>query len=396
MSNNIPDISQLNAIVKETIDALEEGKAKIFEISEQAQNEYKELKAKLHLIQEKVQHIIKETELLEKKELERRKKLMLVSKNFNIYSEDDIKGAYEATKDLQIKLALKREQERQLILQRTDLEHQIIKIKDIIERSEYLTSHVAVAMEYLTGALFNIGNTLEDLQKKEILGVRVITAQEEERQRISRDIHDGPAQSLTNILIKCEICEKLFDIDLERAKEEIKDLKNLARDSLKELREIIFDLRPMSLDDFGLVPTLEQYTAKFQRDTQINVKLNLYSNEVEIDPVIEVAAFRIIQEALNNIKKHSQGTKCSIELSIENNKLVGTIKDNGIGFDLEEANKPKQNLKYDSGFGIYSMRQRAELLKGKVNIETEQGKGTAVKFEIPLCVGDNAIETEEE
>ncbi|HHW71003.1 MAG TPA: sensor histidine kinase [Clostridiales bacterium] len=396
MSNNIPDISQLNAIVKETIDALEEGKAKIFEISEQAQNEYKELKAKLHLIQEKVQHIIKETELLEKKELERRKKLMLVSKNFNIYSEDDIKGAYEATKDLQIKLALKREQERQLILQRTDLEHQIIKIKDIIERSEYLTSHVAVAMEYLTGALFNIGNTLEDLQKKEILGVRVITAQEEERQRISRDIHDGPAQSLTNILIKCEICEKLFDIDLERAKEEIKDLKNLARDSLKELREIIFDLRPMSLDDLGLVPTLEQYTAKFQRDTQINVKLNLYSNEVEIDPVIEVAAFRIIQEALNNIKKHSQGTKCSIELSIENNKLVGTIKDNGIGFDLEEANKPKQNLKYDSGFGIYSMRQRAELLKGKVNIETEQGKGTAVKFEIPLCVGDNAIETEEE
>src|SRR5690606_4519875 len=152
----------------------------------------------------------------------------------------------------------------------------------------------------------------------------------------------------------------------------------------------------MSLDDLGLVPTLEQYTAKFQRDTQINVKLNLYSNEVEIDPVIEVAAFRIIQEALNNIKKHSQGTKCSIELSIENNKLVGTIKDNGIGFDLEEANKPKQNLKYDSGFGIYSMRQRAELLKGKVNIETEQGKGTAVKFEIPLCVGDNAIETEEE
>src|SRR5690606_22428678 len=180
-------------------------------------------------------------------------------------SEEDIKGAYETTKDFQIKLALKREQERQLILQRTDLEHQIIKMKEIVKRSEYLASHVAVAMSYLTGALFDIGETLEELQKKEILGVKVITAQEEERQRISRDIHDGPAQSLTNIVIKCEICEKLFDIDLERAKEEIKDLKNLARDSLKELREIIFDLRPMSLDDLGLVPTLEQYTAKFQR-----------------------------------------------------------------------------------------------------------------------------------
>ena len=81
----------------------------------------------------------------------------------------------------------------------------------------------------------------------------------------------------------------------------------MARDSLKEIREIIFDLRPMSLDDLGLIPTLEQYTVKFQRDTQIDVTLELYSKELEIDSVIEVAAFRIIQEALNNIKKHSQG-----------------------------------------------------------------------------------------
>lgn len=388
MSNEILDISELNAVVEETIDALEEGKNKIFEISEQAQNEYKDLESKLHLIQDKVKTTIDETELLEKKEQKSRKKLMVVSKNFNIYSEEDIKGAYETTKDFQIKLALKREQERQLILQRTDLEHQIIKMKEIVKRSEYLASHVAVAMSYLTGALFDIGETLEELQKKEILGVKVITAQEEERQRISRDIHDGPAQSLTNIVIKCEICEKLFDIDAERTRREIKDLKKLARDSLKEIREIIFDLRPMSLDDLGLIPTLEQYTVKFQRDTQIDVTLELYSKELEIDSVIEVAAFRIIQEALNNIKKHSQGTQCNVELSIQDNRLVGTIRDNGVGFDMKELDKPKKSLKYDSGFGIYSMRQRAELLKGKVDIESKQGRGTTVRFEIPLCIDD--------
>ncbi len=394
MSDEILDVSELNAIVKESIESLEKGKTQIFEIFEQAQMEYKDLEEKLKLIHDKVQTTIEETEILEEMEKESRRHLMIVSKGFNIYSEEDIKHAYERTKDLQIKLALKREQERQLILQRTDLEQQIRKMREIVERSEYLASHVTVAMNYLTGALFNIGDTLEELQKKELLGVKVIMAQEEERQRISRDIHDGPAQSLTNIVIKCEICEKLFDIDEERTKREIRELKGLARESLKEIRGIIFDLRPMSLDDLGLIPTLEQYIAKFQRDTGIDVQLIARDKDMELDSVIEVAVFRIIQEALNNIKKHSKAHQCTIELNIKDDNLVGTISDNGVGFDMDEVESAKGTLKEESGFGIYSMRQRAELLKGRVNIRSKQGEGTDVKFEIPLYIDEDKVEEE--
>lgn len=394
MSDEILDVSELNAIVKESIESLEKGKTQIFEIFEQAQMEYKDLEEKLKLIHDKVQTTIEETEILEEMEKESRRHLMIVSKGFNIYSEEDIKHAYERTKDLQIKLALKREQERQLILQRTDLEQQIRKMREIVERSEYLASHVTVAMNYLTGALFNIGDTLEELQKKELLGVKVIMAQEEERQRISRDIHDGPAQSLTNIVIKCEICEKFFDIDEERTKREIRELKGLARESLKEIRGIIFDLRPMSLDDLGLIPTLEQYIAKFQRDTGIDVQLIARDKDMELDSVIEVAVFRIIQEALNNIKKHSKAHQCTIELNIKDDNLVGTISDNGVGFDMDEVESAKGTLKEESGFGIYSMRQRAELLKGRVNIRSKQGEGTDVKFEIPLYIDEDKVEEE--
>lgn len=394
MSNEMLSISELNNIVKKTISSLENGKAQIFEISEQALNEYENLDKKLNFIQDKVQKTIDETEVLEKIEKESRKELMLVSKNFHVYSEDDIKECYEAVKDIQVKLALKREQERQLILQRTELERQIRNMKEIVERSEYLASHVGAAMSYLTGSLYNISDTIEDLQKKELLGVKVIMAQEEERQRISRDIHDGPAQSLTNIVIKCEVCEKLFNVDSERTKKEIEELKSLARASLKEIREIIFDLRPMSLDDLGLIPTLEQYTTKFSRDTGIDIILDSYDREFSIDPITEVAVFRIVQEALNNIKKHSQASQCTIELAIKDELLVGKIIDNGTGFDIEKIKKPKQSLEYDSGFGIYSMKQRAELLKGKLDIESEQGGGTTIVLEVPLWNNEKVAKEE--
>ena len=322
---------------------------------------------------------------IEKIEKKYRQELMIVSKNFHIYSEDDIKETYEKVKDIQVKLAMKREQERHLIAQRAEIERQIRNMNEIVERSEYLASHVGVAMNYLSGSLYNISDTIEDLQKKESLAIKVIMAQEEERQRISRDIHDGPAQSLTNIAIKSEVCERLFDIDSDRTRKEVNQLKYLARDSLKEIREIIFNLRPMSLDDLGLIPTLEQYTAKFKKDTGIDVRFMPFEDDTIVDSIIEVAVFRIIQEALNNIKKHSKASSCSINLSIERGSLIAKVIDDGVGFNSEDIRKPDNNtVDIESGFGLYSMRQRADLLKGTLTIDSEKGVGTTVVLKIPL------------
>ncbi|WP_415918514.1 sensor histidine kinase [Xylanivirga thermophila] len=378
------DPSQLDQILKSTIDSLEKGKEQIFEIAEDSRNEWERLENNLKCVQEKVVRTIEETEKLEFLEQESRKHLMVVSKNFDQYSENDIKDAYETTRDLQIQLALKREQEQQYIQQRTEIELQIRRIKNTMERAEYLVGHVAAAMNYLSNTLINISDTLQDLQDKEMLGVKVIMAQEEERQRVARDIHDGLAQSLSNIVLRCEICEKLFTMDITRAGNEIKEIKQLVRDSLKEIRRIIFDLRPMSLDDLGLVHTLQQYVDNYSRESEIKVIVDCYDEEQHIDSVIEVAVFRIIQEALNNIQKYSQATRAIIKLVIQDNMLVGTIVDNGTGFDVPSVLKMRPQNAYEGGFGIIGMKQRAQLLKGKLDIESQPNKGTIITFEIPL------------
>ncbi len=308
---------------------------------------------------------------------------MIVSKNFRKYSEEDIRQAYDTTRDLQIKLALMREKEQQLVAQRTEIEMRMRRIKDTLERAEYLATHVAVAMSYLSSSLSNVSDTLEELQKKELLGMRIITAQEEERQRLARDIHDGPAQSMSNIILKCEICEKFLTVDVEKAKQQIAELKGLIKASLQEIRRIIFDLRPMSLDDLGLVPTLQRYSSNFTDETGIEVILDLYNPSNKLDTLIEIAVFRIIQEALNNIKKHSKATRAYINLQIDDDKLFGKVVDNGIGFDVSELNNLKKDVK-DGGFGIYSMRQRAELLKGELKIHSQPGKGTTLLLQIPI------------
>ncbi len=384
MSEEVFSPEQLDNIVKKTIDALENGKKQIFEISEGARHEWKELEDKFAQLQEKVKSTIEEVEQLSILEKESRHRLMIVSKNFKFYSEQDIKKAYETTRDIQIKLALKREQEQQLIAQRTEIEMRMRRVKNTLERAECLVTHVTVAMNYLTSSLVNISDTLEELQKKELLGMRIIMAQEEERQRVARDIHDGPAQSMSNIVLKCEICEKLLEVDKEKTKNQINELKQLVRGSLKEIRKIIFDLRPMSLDDLGLIPTLQRYISNFTHDTGIDVVLDLYSQDEKIEKVMEVAVFRIIQEALNNIQKHSNATRAFIQLKNRDGLLKGKVVDNGIGFDADEVQKVKKEDIRDGGFGIYGMRQRAELLKGKLTIESRKGKGTTVLLEIPI------------
>lgn len=375
---------QLDSIIRKTVDSIENGKLRIFHIAEDARNEWKILEDKYDILKQQVKEVTEQTENLETLEKKARRTLMDVSKKFTQYSQHEIKEAYDNIRDIQVKLALKREQENQIISQRTELEVQMHRVKNTLEKSQYLVTHIATAMNYLSGTLVNVHQTLEDLEKKELLGVNIILAQEEERQRLAREIHDGPAQSLSNIVLKSEICDRLMGIDIDRARKEIRSLKELVRGSLREIRKIIYDLRPMSLDDLGLVPTLSRYTAEFKQETGTNVVLDLYPKGTKIESIIEVAIFRIVQEALSNIRKYAQASRVDIEIKIKNDVLRCSIEDNGLGFDVDQVLQTRGANAKKSGFGIYGMRRRVELLNGRFTIQSIPGKGSTIKIEIPL------------
>ncbi|OPZ86284.1 MAG: Signal transduction histidine-protein kinase/phosphatase DegS [Firmicutes bacterium ADurb.Bin419] len=281
-----------------------------------------------------------------------------------------------------MELAVKREQEKYLIRRRNELE---IRLKDSIrtaEKADKLIANIGISLGCLTGDLQQVTLQLEDLQQKQMMGVRIIQAQEEERQRVAREIHDGPAQSMSNIVLKAEICERLVDAEPMKAKDELRNLKSVVRDTLQDIRKIIYNLRPMSLDDLGLVPTLQRYIITYQEESETEVVFKTRGTHEDIRPVISLTVFRLVQEAINNIKKHAQAKNVSISLEFLEKELKLFIFDDGKGFDTNDLKVRKEDI--SSGFGLYSMRERIELLNGKFEINSIIGKGTRLSITVPL------------
>jgi len=183
-------------------------------------------------------------------------------------------------------------------------------------------------------------------------------------------------------VLKAEICEKLIDVDLDKVREELKNLKKIARDCLQDVRRIIYNLRPISLDDLGLIPTLQRYIMTFQEDSGIAVTFKTRGVYDDLKPVISLTVFRIVQEAISNISKHANAQNVAINLEFLDDSLNLYVYDDGKGFNVEELKY--RNSDINSGFGLFSMRERVDLLSGEFHISSEPGKGTRLNIKIPL------------
>ena len=210
----------------------------------------------------------------------------------------------------------------------------------------------------------------------------IIMAQEEERKRISREIHDGPAQTLASLTMRIDYCLEYEGLPEELSKE-LLELKESVIRSLKDIRRFIFDLRPMALDDLGLIPTLEQFIVGFKKRTGIPIYVDVNGERTSLDPESELSVFRVIQEASNNAVKHAKPSSVHIFLKFDDTKrrLSVVIKDDGIGFDVEKTRAAYASLKK---LGLLSMEERIRLAGGTIEIVSDSGSGTVVSFWIPL------------
>ena len=380
MNQQLEDFS-LDEIIDKMIDAIENSQQEVFSISEAARNEYEATKEDLEEIREETTEVIDKVDKLEVEDRKARRHLMEVSNDISSYSESDIKEAYEEAKDKQVELSLLREKEKRLRQKRDDLERRLKELEGTVNKAENLISQIGIVKNYMTDDLQELGSQFKELKQKEHLGIQIIKAQEKERKRVAREIHDGPAQLLANVVFKLEYFDKVVDKDVQKAKDEVQDLKTSVKKSLQDVRKIIFDLRPMSLDDLGLIPALKKYTEDFEEKTGLNIELKVLANKRELKSSFEVAIYRIIQEALNNAHQHSGTNTVDVKIEIRPKIVNVVVKDYGEGFDVEEALAESAN---QESFGLFSMKERAELLGGKVNFVSQAGQGSKVMLEIPV------------
>lgn len=211
--------------------------------------------------------------------------------------------------------------------------------------------------------------------------IRIIQTEEAAKQSLVREMHDGPASSLSNFILQAEICQRLFDVDADNARAELNALKAVAAGTFNDIKNFIFDLRPMMLDDLGVVPTLRRYTEAFQENNEAKTSFAITGVERRLESHIEVTVFRGVQELMNNALSHGQATQIQVLLDVGGERITAVIEDNGSGFNTDDVWNKKNS---SDGIGLSSLRERVNLLGGTIEIQSAPGQGTKVEFFIPI------------
>lgn len=344
--------------------------ASIQELHAKASGELERSRRELSEIENLLRQTSSEVEKLQQRELTVANRLRDLEVNIDRYSKADIKNFYTSAQEVQMRLLTMRGQLEQLNFRQQMMKNRQSQLLELVTGLEPLLS---ISAAPTSGA--RPGDSGDDLI------ANIIQAQEKERLRISLQMHDGPAQAMSNLVLRAEICQRLIDHDLDMARSELGGLKSAINSVLQETRRFIFDLRPMTLDDLGLVPTLRRYIQQFSDKNKVEVNLMTQNADVRLPTHYETAIFRFIQEALNNIAKHANATTARVLLDYNNNGIQVSIDDDGAGFPVNEimaSDNGRRNM------GIATMRQQIEtLLRGEFGIESSVGRGTRIAAVIP-------------
>lgn len=281
--------------------------------------------------------------------------------NFDTVPRNDIRTAYEAAQDAQQRLYTMRGQLEKLQSEQAGLERYVAQLKKILQVLEGAEGVAAAAPAQDGGQASAV--------------VRIVEAQEGERQRLARQMHDGPAQALSNFILQTEIAMRLFDIDVERAKAELANLKASATTTFQRVRDFIFDLRPMQLDDLGLVPTVRRYVDVFKDKSGILASFQFTGSERRMEGYREVTMFRAVQELLSAIRDRGSVSQVKVLLDLDERRVRVVVEDDGKG-ETPSAGAQSPSLSL--------LQERIGLMGGTFNKDSlPADEGSRVTLEIP-------------
>ncbi len=261
-----------------------------------------------------------------------------------------------------------RQQQQWLVEQLTQEAWAGRKIRAVAQQS-------AMAVNYLRGTEHE-GSTVADVA--DLAGFQILQAKEDERRRLARDVHDGPAQVLANAVFGLEWCKRVLARDPSQLEAELENIAHDLRIGLDDVRQFIYDLSPVSFTEVEFTVSLRRYLQKFSERTGIVANLSIPPDLGRVPGPIEMGVFRIIQEALQNVRKHSRASRVDVAVVCDDSSLRVTIEDDGVGFDRSLT--PSDGVH----FGLVSMSERARLLNGELVIDSEPNGGTRVSLTVPL------------
>ncbi len=332
---------------------------------EQTFKAYEKIQAELGEIDVLVKQSAAEVERLAQRNARVVNYLSQLQTNFDTIPREDIKEAYEALINAQQRLFTMRGQLEKLQSDQRNLRRLSETQRRLLAITEGLTDLPDVPQR----------------ARDQLNIVRVIQTEEAARQVLVRRMHDGPASSLSNFILQAEICERYFDSDPDQAREELTALKDSAAATFNAVKSFIFDLRPMMLDDLGVVPTLRRYIESFDEKHSISVTLNVTGQASRSEEHIEVTIFRAVQELLNNARVHGRATEIEVLLDLDVERLLVVVEDNGDGFNVDES---FGEASARTTIGLPTLSDRIAMLNGELSIQSSLGQGTRVEFTIPV------------
>ncbi len=325
-------------------------------------------KQQIHEVDMLIQQTSTEVKRLVQRNARAAARVKQVEAQFDTVPREDIKSAYNALLGNQQRLFTMRGQLEKL---QSDKEH----LSTLIELCEQILSFAEAGVQPESGPTATAKRPPTD-----DLVIHVIEAQEAERLRLSRQMHDGPAQSLTNLVLQAEICEHLFDRDPKRAKQELSELKESVIGTFHEVKSFIFDLRPMMLDDLGLAPTLKRYAEGLAENGFDGVVMKVGGKDRRLAAYQEVTIFRVIQELIHIGRQYGHASSIQVSVDMGDQEIKVTVEDNGTGFELDEAlSTPDAQL-----LGLPTLRKRIEMLGGTIKFQSKPGQGLTVSFTLPV------------
>lgn len=299
--------------------------------------------------------------------------LRTIKENLDTVPREDIRDKYDEALDVRFRLATMRSQLEKFEANHQSLSEQQDLLRQVLGKLQ--------GFDILPG---EDGEGVDGRGEFDVIGI--IQAQEDERQRLARAMHDGPAQSLTNFILQAEICQRLFDRNPERAAEELNNLKTNASTTFQKVRDFIFNLRPMMLDDLGVVPTVRRYIESYRESSDIEVNLEILGEERRLENYREVTIFRGVQDVLTALRDYANATRIDVKMDMGFEDVKVIIEDDGRGFEAENIFDQNEEEGYADARveALRMIKSKFELIGGTVAVRSVENESTVVRMELPL------------